>query len=735
MQKQLEKLEQIENLIIKYNDRLKDKSEILLNECSLSTSKKIKDDLLTISDEARLMKIGIIGRVKAGKSSLINALIFDGKNILPAAATPMTAALTQIRYAQEYKVEIEFFSQEDMQNIKSKADEFQKLLDNELTKAKERPHNLSKSDEEILKPIKNRLIQEYEIAGASHQQYEMIKKSSFDISNTLEEKSFNDLEELKQALYDYVGESGKFMPFTKSVNIYLPIESLEGISIVDTPGINDPIISREARTKEELDQCDVVFIVSPSGQFMSKEDIELMDRISSKNGIREIYVVGSKCDMQLGGNIKEEANGNFNKALEILKNKHAQHLSKVLSSLKESNPEIGDVFDSLIEKSNEKIFVSSGLALSIINNKENLNSMEQHTFERMQKNYADNFSNLNDEITLASLNELSNISAIKKSLNAVALKKEEIKNQKINDYLSQKGKIIEDYLQSLILFIKERKEEIQNTKIEDLQSEKEEINNIKADASSVLDETYADIINEFATMIPVKLSTEFNMLYNQATSDVNNAENTETRTVTKTRDKGAGILGLRSLFGTRYETYESTISVTTVRTGAVKNALQNLLSNIENKIQQECFNNIKSLKDSIKSRLLKELRSVVDDDSINTRNFRQVISAIVSSLYMPQINFSDKKFPEGSGVLEGSSAQDFISSAQDFIHNLKSSVDMDIKNYTRNLTNELKRISLSQKLFQEYDKKLQELENDIKNQALALSELNDIEKHLQDLKV
>ncbi|HEC1791893.1 TPA: dynamin family protein [Campylobacter lari] len=734
MQKQLEKLEQIENLIVKYNDRLKDKSEILLNEYSLSTSKKIKDDLLAISDEARLMKIGIIGRVKTGKSSLINALIFDGKNILPAAATPMTAALTQIRYAQKYKVEIDFFSQEDIQNIKSKADEFQKLLDNELAKAKERPHNLGKSDEEILKPIKNRLIQEYEIAGASHQQYEMIKKSSFDISNTLEEKSFNDLEELKQALYDYVGESGKFMPFTKSVNIYLPIESLEGISIVDTPGINDPIISREARTKEELDQCDVVFIVSPSGQFMSKEDIELMDRISSKNGIREIYVVGSKCDMQLGGNIKEEANGNFNKALEILKNKHAQHLSKVLSSLKESNPEVGDVFDTLIEKSNEKIFVSSGLALSIINNKENLNSMEQHTFERLQKNYADNFSNLNDEITLASLNELSNINAIKKSLNAVALKKEEIKNQKINDYLNQKGKIIEDYLQSLILFIKERKEEIQSTKIEDLQSEKEEINNIKADASSVLDETYADIINEFETMIPVKLNTEFNILYNQATSDVNNAENTETRTVTKTRDKGAGLFWLRSLFGTRYESYESTISVTTVRTGAVKNALQNLLSNIENKIQQECFNNIKSLKDSIKSRLLKELRSVVDDDSINTRNFRQVISAIVSSLYMPQISFSDKKLPECSGVLEGSSAQDFISSAQDFIHDLKTAVDVDIKTYTRNLTGELKRISLSQKLFQEYDKKLQELENDINNQALALSELSDIEKQLQDLK-
>ncbi|WP_273660677.1 dynamin family protein [Pseudomonas aeruginosa] len=49
-----------------------------------------------LQNENRLMNIGIVGRVKAGKSSLLNALVFDGEPILPKAATPMTAALTTI---------------------------------------------------------------------------------------------------------------------------------------------------------------------------------------------------------------------------------------------------------------------------------------------------------------------------------------------------------------------------------------------------------------------------------------------------------------------------------------------------------------------------------------------------------------------------------------------------------------------------------------------------------------
>lgn len=54
------------------------------------------------------MNIGIVGRVKAGKSSLLNALVFDGEPILPKAATPMTAALTTITWGETFQARLSF---------------------------------------------------------------------------------------------------------------------------------------------------------------------------------------------------------------------------------------------------------------------------------------------------------------------------------------------------------------------------------------------------------------------------------------------------------------------------------------------------------------------------------------------------------------------------------------------------------------------------------------------------
>ena len=67
----------------------------------------------------KLLQIAIVGGVKAGKSSILNALIFDGKSILPKAATPMTASLTTLSYGEELEVNIEYFTKEDLLNIKN----------------------------------------------------------------------------------------------------------------------------------------------------------------------------------------------------------------------------------------------------------------------------------------------------------------------------------------------------------------------------------------------------------------------------------------------------------------------------------------------------------------------------------------------------------------------------------------------------------------------------------------
>ena len=91
------------------------------------------------------------------------------------------------------------------------------------------------------------------------------------------------------------------MPFTKTVTLHIPEKGLQGLQIIDTPGIHDPVTSRGERTEQLLQDCDVVLIVSPSGQFLSSEDTDLMHRVTTKEGTQQAYLIASQMDNQLFG--------------------------------------------------------------------------------------------------------------------------------------------------------------------------------------------------------------------------------------------------------------------------------------------------------------------------------------------------------------------------------------------------------------------------------------------------
>ena len=52
--------------------------------------------------EKDTLTIGVIGQMKCGKSTFLNSFVFED-DILPAATTPMTAALSVITYGEEKK--------------------------------------------------------------------------------------------------------------------------------------------------------------------------------------------------------------------------------------------------------------------------------------------------------------------------------------------------------------------------------------------------------------------------------------------------------------------------------------------------------------------------------------------------------------------------------------------------------------------------------------------------------
>ena len=106
-------------------------SEHLLKSTSNSlldlTGKKFDEKIENVVSKDGVLRIGIVGQVKAGKSSFINALLFDGKDILPKASTPMTASLTVIKYSEQISAEVEFYSEADWGIIERKAKEFEEV--------------------------------------------------------------------------------------------------------------------------------------------------------------------------------------------------------------------------------------------------------------------------------------------------------------------------------------------------------------------------------------------------------------------------------------------------------------------------------------------------------------------------------------------------------------------------------------------------------------------------------
>ena len=93
----------------------------LLSIVKLYTEKGIlnasfKNDFENLFDRNTL-RIGVIGKMKAGKSSLVNALIF-GDRILPTGDKPVTVTLTEITYDTKEEVEVELMSEEDISTLR-----------------------------------------------------------------------------------------------------------------------------------------------------------------------------------------------------------------------------------------------------------------------------------------------------------------------------------------------------------------------------------------------------------------------------------------------------------------------------------------------------------------------------------------------------------------------------------------------------------------------------------------
>ena len=102
IQQHLEKLNQLSKQLQPWQGRFNEIQDIL------SLKKPLLEQVERFNQEEQTLNIAIMGQVKAGKSSFLNALLFNGKPVLPTAATPKTANLTRISYGEKPVLEVEY---------------------------------------------------------------------------------------------------------------------------------------------------------------------------------------------------------------------------------------------------------------------------------------------------------------------------------------------------------------------------------------------------------------------------------------------------------------------------------------------------------------------------------------------------------------------------------------------------------------------------------------------------
>ena len=222
---------------------------------------KLNNDVLTI---------GVIGQMKCGKSTFLNSFVFED-DVLPAATTPMTAALSVITYGEEKKIVAEFYTKDEWEEQKVQA---MRSLDN----------------------VRGNALEESKVKAAK----ELVEKSSklgtklYDYLGKTQEDSF-------EHLIEYVGADGRYISITKSVTIYYPVEYLKGVEIVDTPGFNDPIVSREERTKAFLNKADVVLLMLYAGRPFDATDRDILFKNVAECGTGKVLIGINKYDIPAAG--------------------------------------------------------------------------------------------------------------------------------------------------------------------------------------------------------------------------------------------------------------------------------------------------------------------------------------------------------------------------------------------------------------------------------------------------
>ncbi|GAA8181461.1 dynamin family protein [Helicobacter pylori] len=600
----------------------------------------------------------------------------------------------------------------------------------------EAPKERVLSDEEIVKRAeriaKDKLKDDTRLVSL-YDQYEKMKKSGSLNTEKLDPRiQANSLQDLNQKLLQFVGADGKYMPYTKAVQISLNNPNLKDLEVIDTPGVNDPIASREEHTKALLKDCDVVFIVSPSGQFLTDSDMSLFDRVSHKEGLQEIYFVASQADSAVLSMSEVEKSGqHLPTAFENAQKSLSSQLNNIMGKLIQNYPNQREIFEKAIKNG---VILASGVCFSMHKDFNNQASWERNqkteeyhnALRNLRDSYPDAFNS--DDKSKESLLFLSNMGTIEERLEKAAKEKEKIMSQKWQSYAQSQANNLQNLITQLLQDLEEEKKRIKNADMGAIVKQIEVYEKLSGNIEMEFREAYEEFILHFINNIRVGLEETLKKAI-QTAKMRSREEEEEERYIERVKQGGLG--GWARWFGSivgekdwGYNEVERTRA--TIKAGAVVDYLIEMHKICKKALNDSADSFKVVFKKELYAKVFPVLRQIINDDSlIDEVAFKKSVHAVTDGIKFEEFHYTlPSEIGAKTGFLKGDKANAFIQSVGNYVRDFEAEAKKDVKGYIQGLREALERQNFASDTLKKLKENMQNLKNQVQNKEQSIAQLD-----------
>lgn len=691
-------------------------------------------------EKDRNLSISIVGRVKSGKSSFLNALLFKGESVLPQAATPMTAALTYIRYAPKCRAEVEFFTKKEWETFLEQSKKYDEILAQvraNLVKEEEAAKKKAKlmfraykpreiTDELVAQRAQEQLNENY---AAAHELVTMSKRGAIDVEKLLgtvhKTEEYEKPTDLVGVLGDYVGSNGRYTPIVCSTTIYLNDKNLDGYEIVDTPGTNDPVVSRGLKTEKSLASTDVVLAVSPAGRFFDSGDLALLGQNLPASGVKDFMIVASQYDLAVG-NIENKIDRSLSPqerlvtAMATVQNQLAEsyrtRITEIAKQAKDKGASDIEKWQRLVDATPQCV---SAQAYILAQRWNRLTDKEKEQLEVFNTRIP-GFTFDRDMLL-----EFSMLDQVEEKVASVKAKKAEITERRGRELAAAFDLKLNGLIAALRTRIEQRIAKLQEADVAKLEKE------LKTQTAT-LEKGRARLENVFLSAIQ-----EAHMHFNEILAGIRAAKSeysrldVNTESHTEIEDHGWGFLGWRLLTGNRYESY--TVETSYASSYAVAQQVDAFADRARTSLERGLASavDIRKVQNAIVDAAL-ELFEQGGDDDFDAMSLKVQIENAVRKITIPDAEFGDVDYTKMisdsfSGDRVENSDIDVLRKAQ---HEALHAVVADLERLTKEKAKSIEK-GLNDAMSTFVDKLIADLKQE--NEALAAN-LHDKEAVLKRIK-